>query len=134
MRARCITMMVLWLLVAGVALASDVELDPHAFRSVTVENVALQGDTVTGVVANTSAHGVRDVQLEITYGWLWKNERHPGTDNPGRTDLYTLPGEISAGGSKPFSYRPQSPLQNRSDGTFVPSAAVVGYTEIIPPP
>src|SRR5262249_13136310 len=123
-----------WLLVAGGGLGRGVGVDPHAVRSRPLGKVALPGDTVTGGGGDTSAPGGRGVRLGVTDGWLLENERHPGTDNPGRTDLYTLPGEISAGGSKPFSYRPQSPLQNRSDGTFVPSAAVVGYTEIIPPP
>ena len=133
MRARCIMLMVLPLLVAVAALAGDEQLDPHAFHSVTAQNVALQGDAVTGVVKNTSAHAVRDVQLQITYAWLWKDERHPGTDNPGRSDLYTVPGEIAAGASQPFSYRPQAPLPNRHDGHFEPSASVVGFTEIVPP-
>ena len=133
MRARCIMLMVLPLLVAVAALAGDEQLDPHAFHSVTAQNVALQGDTVSGVLTNTSAHAVRDVQLQITYTWLWKDERHPGTDNPGRTDLYTVPGEITAGGSHPFSYRPQAPLPTRQDGHFEASASVVGFTEIVPP-
>jgi hypothetical protein len=133
MRTRFIAFLALALLLARAGVAADNPVDPAAFRSVTVQNVALRGDTVSGVIANTSPHAVRDVQLQITYVWLWKNERHPGTDNPGRTDAYTLPGEIAAGASQPFTYRPQSPLPQRSDGHFEPSVTVVGFTEIIPP-
>jgi hypothetical protein len=121
------------LLLATAALGSDDALDAKAVSKVTAQHVTLQGDAVSGVVANTSTHTVRDVKLQITYGWLWKNERHPGTDNPGRTDWYTLAGEIPAGGSMPFTYRPTSPLPKRRDGTFNASATVVGFTEVVPP-
>ena len=119
-------------LLASAALGSDDTLDARAVSKVSARNVTLQGDAVSGVIANDSPHAVRDVKLEITYGWLWKNERHPGTDNPGRTDLYTLAGEIPAGGSMPFTYRPSSPLPTRSDGTFNASASVIGFTEVVP--
>lgn len=119
-------------LLASAALGSDETLDARAVSKVSARNVTLQGDAVSGVIANDSPHAVRDVKLEITYGWLWKNERHPGTDNPGRTDLYTLTGEIPAGGSMPFTYRPSSPLPTRSDGTFNASASVIGFTEVVP--
>ena len=120
------------LLLGTSALGSDETLDAKAVSKVSAQNVTLQGDTVSGVVVNGSPHTVRDVKLEITYGWLWKNERHPGTDNPGRTDSYTLPGEIPPGGSVPLTYRPSSPLPSRSDGTFTASATVIGFTEVIP--
>lgn len=120
-------------LFATAAAGSDDELDPKAVSKVTVQNVTLQGDAVSGVVSNTSPHTVRDVKLQITYAWLWKNERHPGTDNPGRTDWYTLAGEIPAGGTMPFTYRPASPLPKRNDGTFEASAKVDSFTEIVPP-
>src|SRR5262249_47461488 len=52
------------LLAPGAAAAADNPMDPQAFRSLTVQNVALHGDTVSGVVANTSARAVRDVRLQ----------------------------------------------------------------------
>ncbi len=94
----------------------------------------MQGDTVTGVVSNAGRHPVRDVQMQITYVWLWNNERHPGSDNPGRTDIYTLPGEIPTGGSQTFTYRPATPLPHRTDGHFAPSVNVTGFTEVVPAP
>jgi hypothetical protein len=133
MQTRFMWLSLLALLIARAGVATDDPVDPNAVRLVTAQNVALQGDTVSGVVANNSPHAVRDVQMQITYVWLWTNERHPGTDNPGRTDSYTLPGEIAAGKSQPFSYRPQSPPPTRDDGHFEPKVSVVGFTEIVPP-
>lgn len=126
--------LILTLVLATAALAGDAELDSQASKDVKVQNVALQGDTVSGVVSNTGRHPVRDVQMQITYVWLWNNERHPGTDNPGRTDFYTSPGEIPTGGSQPFTYRPSTPLPHRTDGHFAPSVNVTGFTEVVPAP
>ena len=121
------------LLLAAAATASDQPLDAKAVGQVTVQNVTLQGDAVSGVIANGSPQLVRNVNLQITYAWLWNNERHPGTDNPGRTDYYTLTGDIPPGGSMPFTYRPATPLAKRNDGQFNASASVNGFTEIEPP-
>ncbi|MBI3785600.1 MAG: hypothetical protein HY270_19580 [Deltaproteobacteria bacterium] len=66
----------------------------------------------------------------IRHAWLWKNERHPGSDNPGRTDRYVVPGEVPAGGTLPFSYTIEPPLPNRSDGHFVTTVELVGLTEV----
>jgi hypothetical protein len=122
----------LTMLLAAAVTASDQPLDAKAVDKVAVQNVTLQGDEVSGVVANGSPHPVRDVKLQITYGWLWTNERHPGTDNPGRTDYYTVPGDIAPGGSMPFTYRPATPLAKPHDGQFNASANVIGFTEFAP--
>src|SRR5262245_25244071 len=96
------SLLALTLLLATAPLGAEDTVDAKALSKVTVQNVALRGDAVSGVVANAFPHTVRDVKLQITYGWLWKNERHPGTNNPGRTDWYTLFAEVPAGGSVPF--------------------------------
>jgi hypothetical protein len=126
--------LILTLVLATAALAGGPEFDSQASKDVKVQNVTLNGDTVSGVVSNVGRHPVRDVQMQITYVWLWNNERHPGTDNPGRTDYYTAPGEIPTGGSQPFTYRPTTPLAHRTDGHFAPSVNVTGFTEVVPAP
>jgi hypothetical protein len=123
---------VLALIVASAAFAGDDPLDPHASKDVRAQNVTLQGDAVSGTLVNADKHPVRDVQMQITYVWFWNDERHPGTDNPGRTDTYTVPGEIPSGGSQSFTYRPAAPLPHRTDGHFAPSVNVTGFTEIAP--
>ena len=92
----CIPFLALAVLFATAALGSDDAVDAKAVTKVSTRDVVLKGDTVSGVVVNNSPHTVRDVQLQIIYVWMWNNERHPGSNNPGHTDYYTLPGEIPA--------------------------------------
>jgi hypothetical protein len=70
----------------------------------------------------------------IRYEWLWKNEFHPGKDDPGSSVYYNVPGEIPPGGTARFQYTPNPPLPKRTDGSFQISASVAGFTEVIPQP
>jgi hypothetical protein len=101
-------------------------------RTVTVRDVQVNGDEVSGTVVNNSGHPVRDVQLLVKYVWLWKNERKPGNDNPGRAEFETIPGELPPGATKQFTYRPDPPLEHRKDGRFEPSVDVAGAVEVTP--
>ena len=76
---------------------------------------------------------MRDVQLLIRYVWLWKNEFHPGEDDPGLSVYHTVEGELPPGKSKPITYQPSPPLPARADGYFEAIVSVAGFTEIIPP-
>jgi hypothetical protein len=97
---------------------------------VSIRDVVTQEDgTVTGVVVNTSNHTLRDVRLMIAHEWLWSNEFHPGTDDPGRAEAYVVPGDIPPGGQVRFS-SPADPLPHRSDGHFRTRVDVVGLTQI----
>lgn len=102
----------------------------QASAVVDIRDVKTDGGRVSGTLVNRSSRPVRNVQLVIRYAWLWRNERAPGKDNPGRSDFYTVAGEIAPGGSLPFTYRPARPLPKRSDGTFDVSSQVVAFTEI----
>lgn len=114
-------------------LATETSLDGALAGEVVVQNVSLRDEAVSGTVVNRSPRSVREVRLQITYAWMWNDERHPGSNAPGRTEYYTLAAEIPTGGSAPFTYRPTTPLPTRSDGRFVPSVSVVGVTEVLPP-
>jgi hypothetical protein len=74
----------------------------------------------------------RNVQVQIDRSWLWKNERHPGADtnNPGRSVVYAVPGEIPPGGRLPFTYRSDGALPQRSDGSFGTSVSVVSLEQM----
>jgi hypothetical protein len=130
---RALLLPVLFLAFSVTASTAD-ELDPALAEQVVVQNLTLRGDLLTGTIVNHSSRAVRGIQLQITYGWLWSDERHPGADNPGRTEMTVLTAEIPAGGSAPFSYRPSTPLPVRTDGQFVPAVRVTGITEVIPAP
>ncbi len=104
-------------------------LSPAA-EDVVVRDVTARSDRLSGLVVNQSRWPVRDVRLLIRHTWLWDNERHPGTDSPGRTSFYTVSVTIPPGESAPFEYRSTDPPPSRSDGHFNTEVEVVGYTEV----
>ncbi len=76
-----------------------------------LKNVKIGKDgEVSGEVANTSKQTVRDVELQILYSWRWKDELHPGKDDPGRAVYVTVDREIAPGQSAPFNYKPSPPV------------------------
>lgn len=101
-------------------------------RIIAVENVKVQNGSVSGVAHNNSANTLRNVQLFIRYTWLWDNEFHPGSKDPGTSSLYTLPKEIPPGGRLPFTFSPSPALPKVAGGHFVTSVSVAGFTEVIP--
>ena len=104
---------------------------PHLEQIVAVRDVRADSDQVSGVLVNLSSKRVHHVRILVTRSWLWADERHPGAaeDNPGRATVYTVPGEIPAGGQLPFTYRGTTPLPQRSDGRFETSVSVVGLDQ-----
>ncbi len=101
----------------------------EASHVVTVRDVQARGGMVSGVVINNSPDAVRDVQLLIQQPWFWKNEFHPGSDNPGRARFHTVAAEIPPGGRVPFTYQ-AGPLPQRADGHFETFVKVSGFTEV----
>jgi hypothetical protein len=98
---------------------------------VSLKNVTTKADGgVTGEVVNNSQQTVRDVVLEIRYSWRWKNEFHPGADDPGSAAYYTINQAIPPGQSARFDYKPSSPLPVRQDGYFDTGASVAGFEQI----
>jgi len=107
--------------------------EERATSVVELHKVRIQKNgTVTGWVVNKSDHPVRDVRLLIRHAWLWRDELHPGTNNPGRSAYYSVRMEVPPGNGTPFVYRPKPPLPSRRDGWFQTSAEVVGFVEVGP--
>lgn len=104
----------------------------HLEQIVEVRDVRTAPDQVSGVLVNLSSKPVRDVRVRIDCSWLWADERHAGgaEESPGRTAVYRVPGEIPPGGHLPFTYRPDTPLPQRSDGRFETSVSVVGLEQV----
>jgi hypothetical protein len=65
-------------------------LTDKSAQVVTLRNVTTGENQVSGEVANNSKQPVRDVQLQILYSWRWKNEFHPGKDDPGQAFYYAV--------------------------------------------
>jgi hypothetical protein len=116
----------------NLAISQTVLSKDQSSQVLVLNNVSAQDGVVSGELRNNSSNLVRDVQLLIRYEWLWRNEFHPGTDDPGSSVYYNVPGEIPPGGTARFQYTPNPPLPKRTDGSFQISASVAGFTEVIP--
>ena len=73
-RARTIFVALLFGLVLWpkASFAQNVASQSQAGSVLTIESLATQDDTVSGVIGNKSPNTVRDVQLFIRYTFLWK--------------------------------------------------------------
>ncbi len=91
-----------------------------------------EGGEVSGEVVNNSKQTLRDLQLQIIYSWRWKNEYHPGKDDPGMARYHFLNREIPSGQTARFDYKPSPPLASREDGQFDISVKVVGFAQVFP--
>ncbi len=112
------------------AISATPQIADTADQVVSLRNVTVKEDEVAGEVVNISQQTLRDVQLRILYSWRWKNEFHPGTDDPGRAVYQTIDREIAPGQSARFNYKPSPPLPARKDGYFDISVKVVGFTQV----
>jgi hypothetical protein len=103
-----------------------------AGQIVTVRNVTVKDDgEVSGEVVNHSKNPVRDVELQILYSWRWKDEFHPGKDDPGVAVYHVIEKEIPPGQSVRFTYKPPKPLPKRDDGHFEFSVSVAGFAQVV---
>lgn len=110
---------------AGVVPSAD------AAQTIVIRDLTVSDDSVSGIVVNQSPATVRGVELRLQQVWHWKDERHPGTDSPGRTLPFTLNGDIAPNASAPFTF--QTPrLPQRSDGRFVTTMDVISFSEVGP--
>ena len=90
-----------------------------------------QGE-VSGELVNYTKQTLREVRLQILYSWRWKDEHHPGRDDPGRAAYHLLEQEIPPGQTVRFNYKPSPPLAAREDGQFDISVKVVGFAQVFP--
>jgi hypothetical protein len=113
----------------GSAWAETIIPRQQAAQDVLVRDVRVENGAVSGVVVNNTGHEIQNVKLLVRYDWLWANEFSPGQDSPGRAIVHTVEEDIPPGGQVPFTYHPESPLPQRSDGRFQTSVVVIGYTQ-----
>lgn len=90
-----------------------------------------QGE-VSGELVNHTKQTLREVRLQILYSWRWKDEHHPGKDDPGRAAYYLLDQEIPPGQTVRFNYKPSPPLASREDGQFDITVKIVGFAQVFP--
>ena len=115
----------------GASAASNVVPSSEAAQTVVITDLTVKDDSVSGTIVNKSSATVRGVELLLRQVWQWKDERHPGTDSPGRTLPFTFRADIAPNASAPFTFQ-TPPLPQRSDGRFVTTMDVTGFTEVGP--
>ena len=127
----------LMMVLAGAVRADDVRVDADRVvpperlaQDVAIRDVRTSEGVVTGTVVNRSQTTVRDVRLTIRHKWLWNDEFHPGTDDPSRADIVTVPGPIPPGGQQDFTSRAASELPDRRDGHFETDVSVASVVEV----
>ena len=95
---------------------------------VTLDDLA---DTETGMTGTVTNHGdvpVTDVQVLVSYGWLWKDDRRSNDASPGWTETHTLPMRLAPGESQPFAFAHERPRPARDDGELTMKVRVIGLT------
>jgi hypothetical protein len=120
---------VLILPVHGSAAMGVVVPSSEASRAVVIQNVTAKNGSVSCTVVNNSAKTVRDVELLVRQEWLWNDELHPGADSPGRTLPFTVRRDIAPHASASFILQ-TPPTAARSDGRFVTTVEVTGFSEV----
>lgn len=115
---------------ARVVTSATLTTADRAGQVIMARNVTVKDGVVSGELVNKSPRALRDVQLLIRYMWHWKDEFHPGKDDPGMAVYYTVEKEIPPGGTVSFTYKPSSPLPTRADGHFETTVTVAGFSEI----
>src|SRR5450756_2351009 len=100
-----------------------------AAQTIVINDLRVQEGSVSGTIVNKSSATLRGVKLLLRQVWQWKDERHPGTDSPGRALPFTLSGDVAPNASAPFTFQ-IPPLEQRSDGRFVTTMDVTGFTEV----
>jgi hypothetical protein len=119
---------------AAVARSQPVIFEPEQSGEVVVlEEVAFEGDRVSGVIVNRHPHPVRNVRLVIGHLYRWPNEFQPGEESPNRAETLVVKEQIPAGGRTRFSTTFQRPMPPGPGGDFVTKVHIVGFTEVFPP-
>ncbi len=114
----------------GAQVAERVTNNREVTETVTLENVAIHEGDVSGTLVNHSRYALRGIKVLIRHAWLWRDEQHPGIDNPARAMYYVHPTDLPSGEKVAFSYRPSPPLPARADGRFKTTAEIVSFEEV----
>ncbi len=115
----------------GATLAATVLQPGDAERTVTLSDVAIAGTSVSGTLINKSGSTLHGIHLELRQQFLWTDELHPSADNPGRAVPFELANDLAPHASTAFHFTfPQLP--DRTDGRFMSTLEVTGFTEVGP--
>ena len=94
---------------------------------VRLQDVRVEDTTVSGTLVNETDDALENVRLLFQDNFLWKDEFHPGDDDPGQSAVFTVP-SVPPRSSTPFRFE-RSPRPARSDGRFESSVSVLSLVE-----
>jgi len=115
----------------GATAMAPIVSSSEAAQTIAINGLTVREGSVSGTIVNKSSATVRGVKLLLVQTWMWNNERHPGTDSPGRALPFTFAADVAPNASAPFTFQ-TPPLPQRSDGRFVTTMDVTGFTEVGP--
>lgn len=127
-RLRRAILPMLLTLAAGPASAEQVVDADRLDDTLLVREVRLVGDEVRGVLVNNSAQRIEDLQLRVTWHWLWKDEFRPGSEGAGWVATVPFAESLHPGERCDFKIAADRPLPDRDDGRVMPSVSVASFT------
>ncbi|MFT4585109.1 MAG: hypothetical protein ACI915_001983 [Gammaproteobacteria bacterium] len=90
---------------------------------------ALESDgNIHGFVQNKSDKPVKNIEVLVHYGWVWADPHAQRSNNPSWADYFTIESELAPGESKAFDYDVGPRLINRTNGRYLRSVTIVGFT------
>jgi hypothetical protein len=92
---------------------------------VRVEGVRRDGDTVRLRLVNLTGGRLENVRVLVSESFRWKDEMHPGEDDPSRAEIFTVAEPVAPGTTRDVTLTVPAPPV-REDGGFVLAATVVG--------
>lgn len=98
-----------------------------------VADVTDNDTTVRGTLVNRTGETLKEVRLMVSRRFMWKDDAHPGPDNPSWSTVVTLERPIPPHQSVPFTVD-TGPLPNRTDGHFKTEANVLSLVAWTNPP
>ncbi|MGE0486193.1 MAG: hypothetical protein AB7Q81_18740 [Gammaproteobacteria bacterium] len=108
--------------------AAQLTSDATLARHLALEAEYRPAGEVRGTLTNVGERPIADIVLLVRHGWLWRDELHPGPDDPSWADYVTVDEHLEPGASTTFVYRPAVAPPQRDDGRFTRDIEVVGAT------
>ncbi len=115
----------------GATATATVVSSSQADQTIVINDLVVRDNVVSGTIVNKSSATLREIEVLVRQTWLWEPERHPGTDDPGRTLPFMLGADVAPNASTSFTFD-TPPLPQRSDGRFITTMEVTGFTEVGP--
>ncbi|MCB1746710.1 MAG: hypothetical protein H6977_08945 [Gammaproteobacteria bacterium] len=130
MNTRLVSIALLGTLLTTPVASPAAQLTPDATlaRHVALEAEYRPAGEVRGTLTNIGEQALGGIVLLVRHGWLWRDELHPGPDDPSWADYVSVDQRLEPGASTTFVYRPATPPPVRDDGRFTRDVEVVGAT------